>query len=126
MAKDNPSGPLNTLALSAVDLCTLLLRSGVKHLTPSAIGKWVQDGCPRNPDKTFSLPAVLAWHVNDRAERPHRPPAETDAMEKAKLADLLEADAGRRQARLPHLNAGSRRLMPWRRSCVTRSKRRGW
>lgn len=88
MAKDNTSGPLNVQRLTAVDLCALLLKSGVKHLTPSEIGKWVNIGCPRNRDKTYSLPAVTAWLINDRAERPHRPPAETDEMEKAKLARM--------------------------------------
>ena len=100
MAKDNPSGPLNTLALSAVDLCTLMLRSGVKHLTPSAIGKWVQVGCPRNRDGTYSLPDVAAWHINKNADKPHRPPAETDEMEKAKLADIRSRTKLRDQARL--------------------------
>ena len=90
MAKDNPSGPLNTLDLSAVDLCKMMLRCGVEHLTPSAIGKWVQEGCPRNQNKNYSMPDVLAWHINERAKLPHRPPAETDEMAKAKLKRVLE------------------------------------
>jgi hypothetical protein len=100
MAKDNPSGPLNTLDLSAVDLCKMMLRCGVKHLTPSAIGKWVQEGCPRNQNKNYSMPDVLAWHINDRAERPHLPPAETDEMEKAKLKQVIARTKAIDQARL--------------------------
>jgi hypothetical protein len=99
MAKDNPSGALNPLALSGVDLCTMLIRAGVDNLTPSAIGKWVQLGCPRNPDKTYNAMKVLAWHVNERAKIPHRPPAETDEMEKAKLEQVRERTKAIRQAR---------------------------
>ena len=100
MAKDNPSGALNPLALSGVDLCTMLIRAGVENLTPSAIGKWVQLGCPRNPDKTYNAMRVLAWHVNERAKIPHRPPAESDDVEKEKLAVLRERKLTLRQNRL--------------------------
>ena len=82
MAKSNPSGALNPLALSGVNLCTMLIGAGVENLTPLAIGKWVQLGCPRSPDKTYNALKVLAWFVNERAKIPHRPPAETDEMEK--------------------------------------------
>ncbi len=98
MAK-NDSGALNVLSLTAVDLCAMMLKCGVKHLTPSAVGKWVYEGCPRNADKTFSLPNVTAWLINDRASVPHRPPAETDEMEKAKLEQVRERTKAIRQAR---------------------------
>jgi hypothetical protein len=100
MAKSNPSGALNPLSLSAVDLCGLLLKAGVKNLTPSAIGKWVHLGCPRSNGKSFNLLEVLAWFVNERAKIPHRPPAESDDVEKEKLAVLRERKLTLRQNRL--------------------------
>ncbi|MGD0999484.1 MAG: hypothetical protein ABSA67_02190 [Candidatus Brocadiia bacterium] len=100
MAKAGASETLNPLAMSGVDLCSTLLKAGVKHLTPAAIGAWVQKGCPRNPDKTYNVLKVLAWFVNERAEIPYRPSAETDEVEKEKLAVLRERKLTLRQNRL--------------------------
>lgn len=33
---------------------------GVK---PPSVSEWLKNGCPRNADKTYSLPAVIAWRV---------------------------------------------------------------
>ena len=100
MAKSNPSGALNPLALSGVDLCTTLIRAGVENLTPSAIGKWVQAGCPRNPDKTFNTFRVLAWFVNERAKIPYKAHAESDQEKKESIGLKRERRLAVRQARL--------------------------
>ena len=99
MAKADAPGVLNAMALNSVDLCTTLAKAGVEHLTPSAVRKWVEAGCPRNPDKTFNAFRVLAWFVNERAKIPYKAHAETDEMEKAKLEQVRERTKAIRQAR---------------------------
>ena len=100
MAKSNPSGALNPLSLSAVDLCGLLLKAGVKNLTPSAIGKWVHLGCPRSNGKSFNLLEVLAWFVNERAKIPYKAHAESDEEKKESIGLKRERRLAVRQARL--------------------------
>ena len=100
MAKADTSGVLNAMALNSVDLCTTLAKAGVEHLTPSAIGKWVQAGCPRNPDKTFNTFRVLAWFVNERAKIPYKAHAESDEEKKESIGLKRERRLAVRQARL--------------------------
>jgi hypothetical protein len=108
MAKPPQPGTLNPLALRGVDLASLIGRSPVTdekgqkvHVTPAAISNWVsRDGCPRNPDGTYNAIHVLAWLAGQRARVPYRPNAESDDIEKEKLAVLRERKLTLRQNRL--------------------------
>ena len=67
-----------------------------------AVRKWLDYGCPRNGDGTFSLPAVIQWRL-DRAEG-----AESRSSEhcphtirwRAARADLKEIDLAERRGQL--------------------------
>lgn len=86
--------------LSAAALARLLQ---VQRSTPL---KWVECGCPRHSDKTFSLPAVVAWRVSH-------------AQAQAAVDDMTGADSASERyrlakARLAELELGERRraLLP--------------
>ena len=40
-----------------------------KRVAPSSVSSWVEVGCPRNADKTFSESAVDKWLASRREER---------------------------------------------------------
>ena len=94
------SDRLNPLALTGVDLASVLSRTPYTKVTPAAIVRWVQLGCPRNNDKTYNLINVAAWLHSKYAERPRAASAETDEMEKAKLAQVRARTKAIDQARL--------------------------
>src|SRR5208283_2654836 len=104
-----PQNPekLNPLALSRLDLASILSRTGMAKLTPAAIGHWLDAGCPRNSDKSYNIVHVCAWLAGKYGQTPYRPSAETDEMEKAKLADIRSRTKLRDQARL----AAEKKLM---------------
>lgn len=86
-------------SLSGAALARLL---GVSRSTP---GKWSQEGCPRNQDGSFSLPAVVQWRVDRAANTdPMLSGGDSPATERYRLAKarLAELELGeRRRALLP-------------------------
>jgi len=108
MPKPSQPDQLNPLSLRGVDLANLIGRSPVTdekgrkvHVTPAAISNWVSRGnCPRNPDGTYNAIHVLAWLAAEHSRVPYRPNAESDDIEKEKLAVLRERKLTLRQNRL--------------------------
>ena len=83
-----PQNPekLNPLALSRMNLASVLSRTGITKLTPAAIGHWVNQGCPRNADKTFNIVHIAAWLHSKYAEIPYKASAATDEEKKERIA----------------------------------------
>jgi hypothetical protein len=58
-------------------------------VSPQAVSAWHRKyGCPRNPDGTYSLPAVLRWTILKRMEKLEGPPPSA-------WLDMFRADLGR-------------------------------
>ena len=83
-----PQNPekLNPLALSRLNLASVLSRTGMTKLTPAAIGHWVNQGCPRNADKTFNIVHIAAWLHSKYADIPYKASAATDEEKKERIA----------------------------------------
>jgi hypothetical protein len=91
---------LNPLALSRLDLASVLSRTGMAKLTPAAIGHWLDAGCPRNADQSYNIVHVCAWLAGKYGQTPYRPSAETDEEKKESIGLKRERRLAVRQARL--------------------------
>jgi hypothetical protein len=100
MAKVPQSDRLNPLALTGVDLASVLSRTPYTKVTPAAIVRWVQLGCPRNNDKTYNLINVAAWLHSKYAETPRKASAESDQEKKESIGLKRERRLAVRQERL--------------------------
>jgi len=76
--------------------------AGVSSVT---LRDWVRRGCPRNADKSYDVPAVVAWREEELKER-IRQVHETSEWEAARIrktslaADITEMEVARRRGEL--------------------------
>jgi len=93
-----------------------MTRQAVANLfdvSPPAVGKWVERGCPRNPDKTYHLTAVLRWVYNNAASTsrmPHEQMAELVSVSKPGLRGWVERGCPRNADRSYDVSA----VFAWR------------
>lgn len=51
-----------------INSCRIKDVAKVFGVTIRGVDKWIKEGIPRNPDKTFSLNAVIGWYIDKKAK----------------------------------------------------------
>jgi hypothetical protein len=53
--------------------CPLAFVCEAFNISRQAVHQWVDSGCPRNPDNSFSLTDVIAWRFKKEADKSDQP-----------------------------------------------------
>lgn len=102
MAHASPASPV-----SAIPDATRMTAAALGRLfgvSAQAVGRW---DCPRNPDRTYDLAAVIAWRVEQaRDELSGVDPSRSQELERLRRirADLAQLDLDRQRGNLVDVN----------------------